>query len=205
DFGLAQQRGESNRLTAENYLVGTPMYMSPEQASGDIPLDHRTDLFSLGSVMYRMATGALPFKGKTTLNVLTALATERPRAPRKLNRQVPRSLSGLIMLLLQKRPDDRPWSARVVLAALTEIRDAPPEEEVVEDVTVEEDEEVVELEPEPEPPPRPPTSRTVRRRRPGPRGRETDEERLERRGGQFGPLPGGLRFPPLSFPLAPTI
>src|SRR5262249_24451102 len=146
-----------------------------------------------------MATGALPFKGKTTLNVLTALATKRPRAPRKLNRQVPRSLSGLIMLLLQKRPDDRPWSARVVLAALTEIRDAPPEEGVVEAGAAEEGGEGVELEPEPEPLPRPRTSRTVRRRRPGPRGRETDQERLERRVIKFAIFAGIFVFLLLAF------
>src|SRR5262245_478424 len=135
DFGLAAKvTSDELRLTQDNLLVGTPMYMSPEQASGDIPIDHRTDLFSLGSVMYRMATGQLPFKGRTTLNVLTALATKKPKPPRQLNPLVSRALSGLIMQLLQKRPDDRPASARMVLAAMAEIEEAPLEE--VEDSSV---------------------------------------------------------------------
>jgi serine/threonine protein kinase/phage FluMu protein Com len=184
DFGLAARTGsEEVRLTQENFLVGTPMYMSPEQASGDLPLDHRTDLFSLGSVLYRMATGKLPFKGKTTINVLTALATKKPKSPRSLNPTLPRALSALIVQLLQKNPDDRPRNARLVVATLTEIKDAPPDEGSLED-----DPEIVDVEPEPEPKPEPvpevePPPRRPRpmRRRPRGRDRESYEDRIARR------------------------
>jgi serine/threonine protein kinase/DNA-directed RNA polymerase subunit RPC12/RpoP len=182
DFGLAAKlTSEDAKLTHENLLVGTPMYMSPEQASGDIPLDERSDLFSLGSVMYRMATGKLPFKGRTTLNVLTALATKKPRPPRELNPALSRALSGLILQLLQKRPDDRPKSARAVLAALTEIKEAPPEEEEPFEVAAGEDDdvEVVECEPEPEPEEPIERFRTYRGgRRRGPRREKLDDEEI---------------------------
>ncbi len=201
DFGLAAKvTSDELRLTQDNLLVGTPMYMSPEQASGDIPIDHRTDLFSLGSVMYRMATGQLPFKGRTTLNVLTALATKKPKPPRQLNPLIPRALSGLIMQLLQKRPDDRPKTARAVVAALAEIKDAPPEEET-EETAEHGDVEVVECEPEvpPEyPPERSRPSRVGRRPRPR-REKLTDEEILERRVIRFAIFAGVCVFLLLAF------
>ena len=133
DFGLALALDDDDdeRLTAEKYLVGTPLYMSPEQASGDLPLDHRTDLFSLGVVLYRMATGELPFRGKKTFHILSALATKTPPDPRDLNPGVPRRLSDFIMNLLSKDPDDRPKNARVVVAALADLAQA--EEPAVEE------------------------------------------------------------------------
>jgi serine/threonine protein kinase len=206
DFGLAAWTESGDiRLTQENFLVGTPMYMSPEQASGDIPLDHRTDLFSLGSVMYRMCTGTLPFKGKTTLNVLAALATKKPRTPRERNPEVPMALSGLIMQLLQKRPDDRPRSAMAVVASLEDILRSPAEDdEVVEDVRVVEEPVEAEAEPVREPVeeevpvvtrPRPP-----RRRRGGrPSERLSAEEQLERKVIKFAIFAGVCVFLLLGF------
>ncbi len=206
DFGLAAWT-ESNdvRLTQENFLVGTPMYMSPEQASGDIPLDHRTDLFSLGSVMYRMCTGTLPFKGKTTLNVLASLATKKPKSPRERNPEVPQALSGLIMQLLQKRPDDRPRNAKQVVRALEEIENAPPEEEeIIEDIQIE----VPEPEPEPVPPPSSTTKlrpvRGGRRRRTTP-GRTSAEDELARKVIKFAIFSGVCVFLLLAFLVVKSI
>src|SRR5439155_12326426 len=88
---------------------------------------------------YRMCTGELPFKGRTTLQVLNALATKSPRPPIELNPELPAALSDLILSLLQKDPDRRPKNARSVVAALEEIREAPVGYEEV-------DEEVQELE-----------------------------------------------------------
>ncbi|MFO0880626.1 MAG: serine/threonine-protein kinase [Gemmataceae bacterium] len=204
DFGLAAWTSNDDaRLTQENYLVGTPMYMSPEQASGDRPVDHRTDLFSLGSVLYRMATGSVPFKGRTTLNVLTALATRQPKPPRKRNPQLSSRLSDFILQLLSKRPEDRPRNARVVIAQLADILHAPPEDEVVEDVAVEEDDDVTEVEPvverhvEAEPEDRLRPVRPGRRRR----GREkvTEEERLARKVINFAIFAGICTFLLLAF------
>src|SRR5262249_44798553 len=130
DFGLARASDEDVRLTQDNFMVGTPMYMSPEQAEGDLEVDHRCDLFSLGGVMYRMSTGELPFKGRTTMQVLNALATKSPRSPDEINPGVPRRLSALIMHLLQKDRDNRPRGARAVAVSLEELRAAPQEVEV---------------------------------------------------------------------------
>ncbi|MFO0843485.1 MAG: serine/threonine-protein kinase [Gemmataceae bacterium] len=209
DFGLAAWTEDSDtRLTQENFLVGTPMYMSPEQASGDIPLDHRTDLFSLGSVMYRMCTGTLPFKGKTTLNVLAALATKKPKTPRERNPEVPKALSGLIMQLLQKRPDDRPRTARDVVRGLEDVKNSPPgdENDIVEDVRIEAL--AVDEDPgfEPEPAVQVGSGARLRpaRRRRGSRGpagpeRLTAEEQLERKVIRFAIFAGVCVFLLLSF------
>jgi serine/threonine protein kinase len=129
------------------------MYMSPEQAEGDMAVDARCDLFSLGGVLYRMSTGELPFKGKTTMAVLTALATKKPRPPIEIVPDMPPALSDFILKLLEKNPDDRPKNARAVVEALAEIREAPfGYEEVEEDVVVLE--EVIEVEPDPPPKPK---------------------------------------------------
>src|SRR6185437_9676432 len=104
--------------TQEGYMMGTSADMSPEQAEGDAA-DHRTDLFSLGCVLYRMATGRLPFEGKSTMAVLMALATRDPKPPRHLVPTLPAALSDLILHLVNKEPGDRPASARAVVEALT--------------------------------------------------------------------------------------
>ena len=81
DFGLARRAGDNVQITQSGAIVGTPAYMSPEQARGDKNVDARTDLFSLGCVLYALCTGELPFKGETTMGVLMALATDEPAPP----------------------------------------------------------------------------------------------------------------------------
>jgi serine/threonine protein kinase len=121
DFGLARPAGES-KLTQLGAVVGTPGYLSPEQANGK-PVDARGDLFSLGCVLYRLTTGELPFKGEDMLSLLTSLATTEPTAPSQLNIEVPPALSGLIMRLLSKDPAARPASAGEVADTLGAIAD----------------------------------------------------------------------------------
>ncbi|MBA4190096.1 MAG: hypothetical protein C0467_19090 [Planctomycetaceae bacterium] len=116
DFGLARI-SDDIQLTAEGATMGTPAYMSPEQAKGEA-VDHRTDLFSLGSVLYRMLTGILPFPGSNTLAVLSALASDIPPPVASVNAEVPPALAGLIDRLLSKDPNDRPASAREVADCL---------------------------------------------------------------------------------------
>jgi serine/threonine protein kinase len=175
--GKALAHEKDARLTQTNFMVGTPMYMSPEQADAIPDVDQRCDLFSLGGVLYRMGTGELPFPGKTTKVVLHALANKTPREPIELNPDLPQALSDLIMKLLSKKRDDRPRNARMVVAALAEIRELPSGYEEVE----EEPEEVVEdvvVEPEPEP------ARPRPRHRKSKRDRtryESDEGALERK------------------------
>jgi serine/threonine protein kinase len=104
--------------------------MSPEQARGR-ELDPRSDLFGVGAVLYRAATGELPFKGRTIKAVIQAVLRETPDSPRAVNPRVAPYLSRLIMDLLEKSPGDRPRSARMLIAALSEaeqrLDEAPPE------------------------------------------------------------------------------
>ncbi len=114
DFGLARTARGDSQLTQQGAIIGTPAYMAPEQGAGK-PVDTRCDLFSLGCVLYRMATGQMPFKGADTVSTLVAVATETPKSPRSLNPAISPRLSKLIMDLLAKKPDDRPPSALSVV------------------------------------------------------------------------------------------
>jgi hypothetical protein len=115
DFGLARM-GDAG-LTTPGAVLGTPAYMAPEQAKG-LPIDHRCDLFSLGSVMYRMLTGERPFQGTEVFAVLMALTTSDPRPPHEVNPEVPAAIGELVMHLLAKDPADRPQSAVEVVDRL---------------------------------------------------------------------------------------
>jgi serine/threonine protein kinase len=117
DFGLARSSDADTSLTQAGAILGTPSYMAPEQARGD-KLDARADLYSLGVVLYRAATGRLPLQGTDTMSMLMALATETPRPAHELNPEVPPPLSDLIMRLLAKDRDQRPASARAVIEEL---------------------------------------------------------------------------------------
>jgi serine/threonine protein kinase len=115
DFGLARM-GDAG-LTTPGAVLGTPAYMAPEQAKG-LSVDYRCDLFSLGSVMYRMLTGERAFQGNEVFAVLMALTTVHPTPPHEVNPEVPPGLSKLVMHLLAKEPGDRPQSAREVVETL---------------------------------------------------------------------------------------
>ncbi|MBY0525543.1 MAG: serine/threonine protein kinase [Gemmataceae bacterium] len=126
DFGLARAVGDNAHLTRSGTVVGTPAFMSPEQARG-APVDFRSDLFSLGSVLYHMVAGVLPFQGDDTMQVLLALAYEQPEALRRYNSDAPNTLVVLVNRLLAKHPDGRPESTQVVVEALEIIeRDLAP-------------------------------------------------------------------------------
>ena len=90
--------------------MGTVAYMSPEQAQG-LSLDHRSDIFSLGILLYEMATGERPFKGTTNLSVLASILKDVPRSIRELGSDIPRPLARMIDRALEKRPQDRYQSA----------------------------------------------------------------------------------------------
>ena len=112
DFGLARAT-EDLKLTRTGFVAGTPLYMAPEQAQGD-DVDHRADLFSLGSVLYEALAGKPPFDGKTPLAVLRRVADEDHTPLRELNPQVPEWLEEVIDRLLAKDPADRFQSAAEV-------------------------------------------------------------------------------------------
>jgi serine/threonine protein kinase/tetratricopeptide (TPR) repeat protein len=124
DFGLAkvERDGPESRLdlTSAGTTVGTVAYMSPEQARGEA-LDARSDLFSLGTVLYEMATGELPFQGATSALVFVQLLSQQPEPVREFNPEIPKDLEKIILTLLEKKRSDRFQSAADVVEALGRI------------------------------------------------------------------------------------
>jgi hypothetical protein len=123
DFGLARAADDAS-LSQSGFIAGTPLYMAPEQACGEA-LDPRTDLFSLGSVLYVMATGRPPFRAPTTLAVLKRVAEDTPRPIREIIPEVPEWLCALIVRLHAKKPEDRFASAQEVADLLAGFRTGP--------------------------------------------------------------------------------
>jgi serine/threonine protein kinase len=119
DFGLASIATESWRLTASGVLLGTPAYMSPEQATMSAT-DHRSDLFSLGSVLYHLCTGEPPFPGPTLRAILAGVREAEPRPIRDLNPDIPVALEDIIRRLMAKDPAERYQSARQLVRVLAD-------------------------------------------------------------------------------------
>ena len=120
DFGLARAGDADASLSAENRVIGTPAYMAPEQARGET-VDARADLFSLGCVLYRAATGSVPFAGSSSMATMYSIATAASPDPQAVNPGLPIGLSKLIKRLLAKDPADRPGSAREVARELATL------------------------------------------------------------------------------------
>ncbi len=116
DFGLARAVDDAS-VTQSGTVAGTPMYMSPEQAEG-LPVDHRSDLFSLGTVLYAMCTGHPPFRASGTHAVLKRVIEASPRPIREINDEIPDWLCDIIGKLHAKKPDDRFQTAREVAELL---------------------------------------------------------------------------------------
>ncbi|MGH7138729.1 MAG: protein kinase domain-containing protein [Pirellulales bacterium] len=116
DFGLARAADDAS-LTRSGVIAGTPQYMSPEQARGE-PVDHRTDLFSLGCLLYAACTGRSPFRADTAYGVLRKICESEPRPIREINPAVPDWLVRIIDRLLAKDPSQRYASAAEVAALL---------------------------------------------------------------------------------------
>lgn len=112
DFGLARAADDAN-MTQSGVLAGTPQYMSPEQAHGS-DIDHRSDLFSLGSVLYFMCTAHAPFRAETTMGVLHRIGGDEPRSIRTVNEDVPRWFEAIVERLLEKDREHRFQSAEEV-------------------------------------------------------------------------------------------
>ena len=119
DFGLAVSPDHS-RLTQDDMIVGTLWYMSPEQATGG-QIDARTDLYSLGCMIYQIVTGRPPFMGDGAVAIIGQHANSPPVSPTWYNPKCPKPLEALTLRLLAKAPSDRPQSATEVLSALQDI------------------------------------------------------------------------------------
>jgi hypothetical protein len=119
DFGVAKQRAGAETLTQAGVIVGTPHYMSPEQASGDRDIDGRSDIYSLGVMTYRMATGRLPFEGSNLRELLAQHATRSPVPPTQIVTSLPLDIDTAITRALLKDPAQRWPNARMVREALS--------------------------------------------------------------------------------------
>jgi serine/threonine-protein kinase len=107
DFGLAKWTNQSVAMTMEGHLLGTPAYMSPEQARGDaLSADQRSDVYSLGAMLYEMLTGSPPFAGEMA-SVIHKVVNDEPLAPTKRNAKIPRDLETICLTAMQKSPADR--------------------------------------------------------------------------------------------------
>ena len=119
DFGIAKILEESVALTFTGEIMGTPFYISPEQASGK-PVDQRTDIYSLGIVVYQMVTGEVPYKGETPYGVIFRHINDPLPLPREHRPDLPESVERVILKALAKNPDDRYQKAGLMAEALRE-------------------------------------------------------------------------------------
>jgi len=129
DFGIASSL-KTKRITDEGTIIGTPEYMSPEQVEGK-RVDHRSDIYSLGVILYEMVIGRVPFEGDTALSIAYKHKHETPQDPLKLNTQIPKDLNDVILKCLEKNKEDRYQSAGEVQSVLDRIEKKIPTTERV--------------------------------------------------------------------------
>jgi tetratricopeptide (TPR) repeat protein/predicted Ser/Thr protein kinase len=129
DFGIARLL-KAKGITGAGIMIGTPEYMSPEQVEGK-EVDQRSDIYSLGIILYEMVTGRVPFEGDTPFTIGMKHKGEVPQDPKKWNAQIPEDLNGLILKCLQKEKDQRYQSAGEVRSELEKIEQGLPTTERV--------------------------------------------------------------------------
>jgi len=132
DFGFAQDLAATRRLTKPGKACGTVPYMSPEQLRGD-PLDHRSDLFAIGVIIYEMLTGRHPFEGTTQTEVMVNILRADPRRLRLRRPDVAPELESIIMGALSKERDRRPPTAQIMQALLSAAAERLPDSDEFEE------------------------------------------------------------------------
>ena len=123
DFGIAKLPN-TDTVTMSDKAIGTVYYISPEQASGE-QIDARSDLYSLGAMMYEMSTGSLPFDAESPVSVALMQVNDTPAAPREVNSHIPEGLEQIIMRAMEKDPNVRYQSASQMLSHLVKLRENP--------------------------------------------------------------------------------
>jgi serine/threonine-protein kinase len=124
DFGISkslrpEDGSDSPRLTQTGMVLGTPLYMSPEQARGDEELDHRIDIYALGVILYEMVTGEVPFRGSNYLNILSQVLADEPPPPREHDPNISPDLEAVILKALEKDRSHRYQSMQELAADLS--------------------------------------------------------------------------------------
>ncbi len=124
DFGIARSI-EGKGITGAGVMIGTPEYMSPEQVEGK-EVDQRSDIYSMGIILYEMVTGKVPFEGDSPFSIGMKHKGEVPKDPQELNTQIPNDLRSVILRCLEKDTDKRYQSAGEVRSELTNIEKGIP-------------------------------------------------------------------------------
>jgi len=131
DFGISKSlrasddENEPPRLTQTGMVLGTPLYMSPEQARGDDDLDHRVDVYALGVIMYEAATGRVPFAGGNYLSVISQVLNEEPKPLRELVPELSEEFEAIVARTMAKDRNERYANAKALLNDLTALLDDP--------------------------------------------------------------------------------
>ncbi len=120
DFSIARL-SDGNKLTATGFVVGTPMTIAPEQARGDVKLDHRADLYSLAVIAYVLAAGRYPFNGNNPLSILHQHLAEAPPPPSVINPNLPKALDAVLLKGLAKQPAERYPNADMFVEAFARV------------------------------------------------------------------------------------
>ncbi len=124
DFGIAKLP-DAKTLTATDKAIGTVYYISPEQAAGEKGIDRRTDLYSVGVLMYEMITGKLPFDGENPVSIALKQISEEPKPPHELNPDIPEGLEQIILFAMEKDKDKRFQTATQMIDLLKRVRENP--------------------------------------------------------------------------------
>jgi formylglycine-generating enzyme required for sulfatase activity len=123
DLGIAKQiTSTEQNLTATSFAIGTPSYMSPEQAQGRLDIDARSDIYSLGATFYRMVVGGLPFTGETPLSVMHKIATEPVHDPLQINPAISKDLGAVICKMMATQREDRYQTMSELIRHLEALR-----------------------------------------------------------------------------------